>query len=177
MYKIKEKYKNCSLFIKICMYLLHFAGVLIRGTIFLIFKLLYRVLKLWEFERIRDNVFLTKSDGLTHSFNFKRSPYFKKTYHNIKELLNYYRIMVRVDNDNGSNKSDEVLDEIMETVDKLVILSEKEAMTRSFKFATRRKKGMAYTDHGSNVLDFYLENQLNDYNHEENSLDYLKENN
>ena len=174
MYKIKEKYKDCSLFIKACMYILHFAGVLVRGTLFILVKLIYRIFKLYEFEKIRDDVFLVKSSGLSHTFNFKRSPYFKKKYHDIIDNLKWYKSAVQVDLHNETNESDGILDEIIDDIDELIILTEKESMRRSFLFANRKKNKIGYTRHPSDILDFYIENELNGYSDESNDLNNLK---
>lgn len=174
MYKIKEKYKDCSLFIKVCMYILHFIGILIRGTLFILVKLIYRIFKLYKFEKIRDDVFLVKSSNLSHTFNFKRSPYFKKKYNDIIDNLKWYKSAVQVDIHNETNESDEILDEIMDNIDELVILTEKESMRRAFGFASRKRKKLPYANHSTDFLDFYIENELNGYNEYENDLNNLK---
>ena len=122
------------------MYILHFVGVLVRGTLFILVKLIYRIFKLYEFEKIRDDVFLVKSNSLSHTFNFKRSSYFKKKYHNIIDNLGWYKSAVQIDLDNETNESDEILDEIINDIDELVILTEKESMRRAFGFASRKRK-------------------------------------
>lgn len=166
--------KDNNLFIRAILFILHIVSVIIRGTLFILVKLIYRLFKLWEFEQIRDDVFLTKSDGLSHTFNFKRSPYFKKKYHEIIDNLKWYKSAVQVDIHNETNESDEILDEIMDNIDELVILTEKESMRRAFGFASRKRKKLPYANHGTDFLDFYIENELNGYNEYENDLNNLK---
>lgn len=168
------KDENNNLFIRAILFILHIVSVIIRGTLFILVKLIYRLFKLWEFEQIRDDVFLTKSDGLSHTFNFKRSPYFKKKYNDIIDNLKWYKSAVQVDIHNETNESDEILDEIMDNIDELVILTEKESMRRAFGFASRKKRKLPYANHGTDFLDFYIENELNGYNDYENNLDNLK---
>lgn len=146
-----------------------------RGTLFILVKLIYRIFKLYEFEKIRDDVFLVKSDGLSHTFNFKRSPYFKKKYNDIIDNLKWYKSAVQVDIHNETNESDEILDEIMDNINELVILTEKESMRRSFLFANRKRKKITLCESWYwFFLDFYIENELNGYNEYENDLNNLK---
>ena len=166
--------ENNNLFIRAILFILHIVSVIIRGTLFILVKLIYRLFKLWEFEQIRDDVFLTKSDGLSHTFNFKRSMCFKKKYNDLLSNLKWMKSSIQIDLHNNTNYSDEILDEIIEEIDELIILAESESLSKGFNFRARRNKGMSYTDKNDYILDFFLENEMNRYNNMENDLDNLK---
>ena len=69
---------------------------LIRWLLFIIVKVLYKILKLYEFERIQSNAYIVK-DNLSHTFNFKRSARFKYLYKDIQNELTTYKIYVKAD--------------------------------------------------------------------------------
>lgn len=149
---------------------------LIRWFLFIIIKLIYKIFRLSDFETYKDEAFMVNSDGLSHSFNFIRSPKFKKLYKEIQDDLTLYKTYVRIDIDNDTDESDEILDEILDDVDKLIIESEREAMSRSFRFFNKKRNGLPYVDTDSQQMSFYLDNYLNTYGQDDrNDLDTLKE--
>lgn len=164
--------ENNNLFIRAILFILHIVSVIIRGSLYYLFKFLYKVLKLWEFEKT-DIVYGVKDD-LNHTFSFKRSSKFRKLYSDLLSNLKWYKSSVAIDLHNGTNYSDEILDECIENVDKLIVDAEQEAMKKAFIFSNRRKKGLPYTDNADMELSFYLENIMNGYNDYENNLDNLK---
>lgn len=148
---------------------------LIRWLLFIIIKILYRIFKLYEFERYKDDAFMVKSDGLSHSFNFVRSPKFKLLYKEVQEDLLLYKTYVRADIDNDTNESDDVLDEILDDVDRLVIEAERESLSRSFRFFNKKRNGLPYVDTDSIQMSFFLDDYLNQYGRDDgDDLNTLK---
>ena len=149
---------------------------LIRWLLFIIVKVLYRILKLHEFERYKDEAFMVKSDGLSHSFNFARSPKFKQLYKEVQEDLVLYKTYVRADIDNDTNESNDILNEILDDVDRLVIEAERESLSRSFRFFNKKRNGLPYVDTDATQMSFYLDNYLNQYGRDDSDdLNTLKE--
>ena len=147
---------------------------LIRWLLFIIVKVLYKILKLYEFERIQSNAYIVK-DNLSHTFNFKRSARFKYLYKDIQNELTTYKIYVKADIHNETNDADEVMEDIIENIDQLIVEAELEASKRSFQFASRRKYNLPFVDGDENsLLEFYLDNEMKGYNDSTNSLDSLK---
>ena len=155
--------------------IIHLALVLVRGILYYTMKILYRIFRLWEFEREKDEVFIVK-DNLTHSFNFKRSIKFKTLYHDLQYELNMFHVYVECDINNGTNESEEKMDEILTSVDELIVLAESESIKRAFSFANKRKNGMPYTSKNETEMAFYLENYMRGYGSDVgNDLDEMKE--
>lgn len=127
-------------------YTLHLASVFVRGTLFYLCKFLYFVFKLEEFETEEDNEEIYEViDDLNHTFNFKRSRKFEDLWEDYNENLENMINACKADAANNNTEwTEEIQNSIREDVKALIVLAEKEALNRSFKYYSKQS-GKAQT--------------------------------
>lgn len=135
-----------NLFIKIFRVIWHLTSVFVRGTLFYLCKFLYFVFKLEEFETEEDNEEIYEViDDLNHTFNFKRSRKFENLWDDYTYNLENMIMAVKTDAHNGNTDwTEKIQSHIREDVKALIVLAEKEALNRSFKYYSRQS-GKAQT--------------------------------
>ncbi|MDY2737944.1 hypothetical protein, partial [Intestinibacter sp.] len=127
-----------SLFIKVFQVAWHLASVFVRGTLFYFCKLLYFLFKLDEFEveeDEEDEEIYEIIDDLNHTFNFKRSRKFEELWDDYNDNLESMIMACQTDAHNQNTRwTSEIQASIREDVKALIVLAEKEALNRSFKY-------------------------------------------
>ena len=175
MGKAEDNYTIAQVLWIIIKKIFYLITTLIRGTLFYIIKFLYKIFKLWEFEKEKNDVYMVK-DNLTHSFNFKRSTRFKELYKDLNYKLEVeLPITIRCDENNGTNDAEDEIEEIKEIVDELIVSAEAESIKKAFSFSSKRRNGIPYTTENEQEMSFYLENYMSGYGAESNdNLNTLK---
>lgn len=131
-----------NLFIKIVRVAWHLASVFVRGTLFYFCKLLYFLFKLDEFEceeEEEDDEIYEIIDDLNHTFNFKRSKKFEDLWNDYTYHLESMIMACETDAHNQNTKwTEKIQSHIREDVKALIVLAEKEALNRSFKYYSKQ---------------------------------------
>ena len=153
-----------NLFIKIFRVIWHLTSVFVRGTLFYLCKFLYLVFNLDEFEveeddEEEDEIYEVISD-LSHSFNFKRSKKFENTWEDYTYYLSRMIEASKVDAQNGNTDYiEQVYEHIEEDVKMLIVLAEKEALNRSFKYYSKQSDKA----HTFDMTRYMFDETLNGY--------------
>lgn len=132
-----------SLFIKIFRVIWHLSSVFVRGTLFYLCKLLYFLFKLEEFETEEDNEeeIYEVIDDLNHTFNFKRSRKFEELWDDYNDNLECMIMACETDAHNQNTRwTEKIQSHIREDVKMLIVLAEKEALNRSFKYYSKHSE-------------------------------------
>ena len=167
---MEEQQQN--IFIKICQIVFHLTLVFIRGTLFYLCKLLYIIFKLDEFEteddESEDEEVYGIIDDLNHTFNFKRSAKFEKIWDDYTYYLDNMIHASKVDAHNQDTAYiEKVHEHIEEDVKKLIILAEKEAANRAFKYYSKNKKNI---NNNVNFNEFMFNEMLEGYDKGDNEI-------
>lgn len=123
-------------------YTLHLASVFVRGTLFYLCKFLYFVFKLEEFETEEDDEEIYEViDDLNHTFNFKRSRKFEDLWDDYTHNLENMIMACKTDAHNQNTRwTEKIQSSIREDVKMLIVLAEKEALNRSFKYYSKHSE-------------------------------------
>lgn len=154
-----------NIFIRIMQAVFHLASVFVRGTLFYFCKILYLVFKLDEFESEDDDeedgdeIYEVISD-LSHSFNFKRSKKFEDVWEDYTYYLSRMIDASKADAHNGNTDYiEEIHEHIEEDVKVLIVLAEKEALNRSFKYYSKQSDKA----HTFDMTRYMFDETLNGY--------------
>lgn len=135
----------------------HLGWIFIRGTLFYFCKLLYFLFNLEEFEKPEDQTddIVEIIDDLNHTFNFQRSSEFKKIWDDYNFNLESIIPAAKTDACNGNTEwTTEIKNSIEIDVKKLIIMAEKEASNRTYRYYCRSK--------GKNISDFQFNEMMYD---------------
>lgn len=159
-----------NIFIKICQVVLHLAGVFVRGTLFYMCKILYFIFKLDEFEveeeEDSEELYEVIND-LNHTFNFKRSKKFEDTWDDYTYYLNQMIDASKVDAHNGNTDYiEKIQTHIEEDVKILIVLAEKEALNRSYKYYNKQSNKTKSFD----LAQYMFDETLSGYDTGENEI-------
>ena len=152
----------------------HLGWVFIRGTLFYFCKLLYFLFKLEEFEKPEDQSddIVEIIDDLNHTFNFQRSKEFTEVWDDYNFNLESIIPAAKTDACNGNTEwTTEIKNSIEIDVKKLIIMAEKEASNRTYRYYCRSK--------GKNISDFQFnelmyDEMLSGYDNTRNDLSKAK---